>query len=897
MKLKKLLFLSTLALGPQLEANTLYNFDMARNRGGVVFNAATDDCSLVWNTADPAGSSTMTWNLFNTGTNNLSGGTVSLSNLVSSSGAASGISISVGPVNSDGYSDQTPKDGVWTSYMTTGSADGAGPTITIGGFVEGQTINLVLYTGNARWSGVNSGDFTFDGTTKSYSEAVGSSTMPLTEGTTYVRFDGLVADSNGEISGTFGLGGEGSIAVLAGMQIEVVTNDVYWDGTGTTWTDPASWSLDPDATTPDPTAVPAETASAIVGTSAIASDQTITLDDNVSALGLSFVSSFETNLVGDGTDRTLVLGSGGVFVDAGALAPDIGSAVSGEGVDIVLGANQTWNNQSTFQPMVIHNDLMGDAWNLSLAGEGEFVFDGAFGGVDTLTVSAVGGATLNGDVEAPSTISNTSFVDINGGLGGSGALRKLGDGELWFNGTDSFSGNTTIDRGAIHLAGDRSAASGGWLLRGYGDSGTAFNTVPTQLAIDAGATLHIGSLETVQAGNSSPNGGFQAQVIDSAGTVTHDGQLLLGRSGTLNVSGGTWQQNGAANVTTFGGGVAALNVFSGASFTYAGGTDFGLHTSTSLNTQTLLGIDGGTFVTGRSVRNNTAAVTAGTYAGIVLANGGTLKLSADVADLMTTGGADIVFETAAGGGVVDTNGFSTTLNIPVSGVGGLIKDGAGTLTTTAENSYAGNTTVSAGTLVLSHPALADDSSVTVETGAMLQLDFAGADEIAGLTLGGEILGAGTYDATTHPALLSGTGQLVIPGSGFQSWATGLGLTGNANDDFDLDGLSDAIEYVIGTDPVVPDAGGIHAGGDENNLLITFERDDRSKTSDIVVTVEAGGDLLTWPSVYQIGASTAESSPGVTVEENGAAADSITVTIPKDGEESLFARIRVSVATP
>jgi hypothetical protein len=222
MKRLLLLTLACLPITAAEAATTLYNFDVTRNRGGVVFNASTDDSNIIWNTAAPSGSSAMTWNVADTGTAPLSDTTVAISNLLSSTGAASDLGISIGLVNTDGYSDQPPRDGVWTGYMTTAAANGAGPTITLSGFTEGDTINLVLYTGNARFGGANSGDFTFGGVTKSYAETLATSAMPLTEGVTYLRFDGLVADSGGEITGTFGLGSTGSLANLAGIQFEVI---------------------------------------------------------------------------------------------------------------------------------------------------------------------------------------------------------------------------------------------------------------------------------------------------------------------------------------------------------------------------------------------------------------------------------------------------------------------------------------------------------------------------------------------------------------------------------------------------------------------------------------------------------------------------------------------------
>lgn len=203
----------------------LFNFDLARNRGGVVFNASTDDSNLIWNTAAPAGSSWMTWNVVNTNFGNLFGVTISFDELNSSTGAASNFGLSIGPVNTDGYSDQPPRDGVWTSYMTTVAVNGTAPTVTLSGFSPGETVNLVLYTGSARWGGATTGEFTFEGVTQSYRQAgnAGDGFEPI-EGETYVRFDGLVPDGDGVITGTFGAlaSDQEGMLVLAGLQFEVV---------------------------------------------------------------------------------------------------------------------------------------------------------------------------------------------------------------------------------------------------------------------------------------------------------------------------------------------------------------------------------------------------------------------------------------------------------------------------------------------------------------------------------------------------------------------------------------------------------------------------------------------------------------------------------------------------
>ena len=78
--------------------------------------------------------------------------------------------------------------------------------------------------------------------------------------------------------------------------------------------------------------------------------------------------------------------------------------------------------------------------------------------------------------------------------------------------------------------------------------------------------------------------------------------------------------------------------------------------------------------------------------------GGTVKSNATWAS-----GSPMTFTGTNGNVTFDTNGNTVTLNGLLSGAGGLIKDGAGTLTFNADNTYAGSTVIDGGTLVLNTP--------------------------------------------------------------------------------------------------------------------------------------------------------------------------------------------------
>lgn len=112
-------------------------------------------------------------------------------------------------------------------------------------------------------------------------------------------------------------------------------------------------------------------------------------------------------------------------------------------------------------------------------------------------------------------------------------------------------------------------------------------------------------------------------------------------------------------------------------------------------------------------------------------------------------------------------------------------------------------------------------------------------------------------------------------------------------DSDQDGLGDRLELVLGTDAHAPDTSGVIVQRTGDNLTVTFHRDDLSEELGLVLAVEAGSSLGSWPQVFLIGDSTETSSPGVSVEENDDAPDTITVTIPTNGSPTFFARVKVA----
>ncbi len=396
-----------------------------------------------------------------------------------------------------------------------------------------------------------------------------------------------------------------------------------------------------------------------------------------------------------------------------------------------------------------------------------------------------------------------------------GGINKAGAGTLVLSGANSYTGQTDITAGTLLATNSTALGSGGhnggtmsWIRDG------------ASLALEGGISLDehfhvwgsgvggLGAVRSISGNNALTNapGGGAGYCLRSDTTVGVDAD-------TLTVSG-FYQDGGIYGLTKIGGGTLKLTQVS----TYTGpttvnqgkllldasggsgrirgalsvqaaavvettgdGTGLGFIgdiTSVSLNggsltssgTMHIWNIPGGITMTGGLLQSNngtsdpggaqlewnrTSVSTLASPDSSVIA--GRIRMRGD------NGYSGIVFTVADGDASEDLR-ISAAITETSAGLG-ITKSGSGTMALTGVNSYSGATTLNQGTLSLGNgtasSGLDNGAPVSVAMDAVLNLNFTGSDEVGSLVVDGVDQGNGTFNATTHPGVITGSGSLVV----------------------------------------------------------------------------------------------------------------------------------------
>ena len=666
----------------------------------------------------------------------------------------------------------------------------------------------------------------------------------------------------------------------------------------------------------------------------ITNNGTVTFATDNTYTGATTVGAGAIFQLGDGTDNGIIMGalvSNGETIFNPATTQTFAGALSGGGTISKVGpGTQIWTTTSNAFSSTVKVDggtlQIGTATNASLGSTTYDIADGARLFLNYATaVQSTSLAPWTAQVKGAGTLEITSAQAINGtaNWGANTPTPAVNPFSAEFTGTFIL-GKGRFDSPASGLGGMTKMVvpNGGQFLSWSGTFPMALELAGLGWGEPGGTFGYPGALRTAAGGVAifsgpitlTANSGILAQtdsIVTVTGSITGPYQLDLavgsqfGNKGTLTVAPDSLDQNSYSSTRILGSGtdetgtVVAGNArafstgglkvdscilkLNGFNFTFAnlsgaGGKIANYATDSSILTVGTDGTntscasviaDGGTG-TLSLVKTGAGTLTltgASTYTGATTINAGTLQINGANASSITNN-ANLAFGNAA----------ALTFAGNITGTGSLTKTAAGALNLTGAYTYTGNTTVNGGTLTLNSATLADTSTVTIATGAKLDLNTSAAiDTIGSLVLGGVTVPAGTYGAS-HPiygTYFSGTGSVVING-GYTSWAADVanGLTAGVNDgpsqDPDFDGVSNLLEYVLGGKPMQANPSILPqptiSGG---FLVLSYKRSDESE-ADTTQTGRWSTDLADWTGT----AITPE-----LINENGASPDDMVIRIP------------------
>jgi autotransporter-associated beta strand protein len=281
------------------------------------------------------------------------------------------------------------------------------------------------------------------------------------------------------------------------------------------------------------------------------------------------------------------------------------------------------------------------------------------------------------------------------------------------------------------------------------------------------------------------------RVSGTGGTITNSGigdSLLVLAARDVGVVptvtwGGNIQDGGSGGKVAVtiqdGGSIGQVMIFSG-THTYSGATNI--------------------------LRNTMRAGAAGVFSAnseFILSNNteSTLDLNGFNNTIGALSGANAASKVLLGAGTLTVGGlgYSGTFNGIISGTGGITKVGTGTFTLIGANTYTGDTTVNAGILGVDGDAIPDTNKLIINSGGAVEVT--GNEIVANLEIEGSPMADGTYGATGSGAAniddthFAGTGILTV-GAGYSSWAATNAGGQTADLDFDLDGVSNGVEYFV-----------------------------------------------------------------------------------------------------
>jgi autotransporter-associated beta strand protein len=487
------------------------------------------------------------------------------------------------------------------------------------------------------------------------------------------------------------------------------------------------------------------------------------------------------------------------------------SATNGTGLTWNVSAPLTMEDSTTFQGAGTAtfnvSGILSGAGNLIKSGTSKLILSGANTFTGTTTISGgilqIGDDGATGSLPAGAVVNNatlrfdrTGTLLVPNAISGSGGITvdcPINTGTVVFSGSNSFTGNITVNSGALRITNSSAL-------------GSTFSTKNILLtnAVAGNPQLRLD-------GSNGPidvPAGFIFKIGNAAGAIFNDAGDNILRGSVVLTSGG----NAEGRVSTVAGslrlaGTILNDTTTARTFILGGAAGSGQVEGIISNGP----LSGGT-VALRKIENGTWTLTAAnTYTGATTLNAGTLRINAP-GSLHASSAVTVNAATLAGDGSI---GGSVTLNASGRLSPGSTTASAGTLAIGGGLNVAAMTT-GTGKLVfeLGAPTASDRVTVggtfTFGTGTLGIDDFT-FTALSGLTAGTYKLitataVSGTLDPTKLTATLgSFTATLSLNGTDleltlvnpFTTWQTNNNPGGTFNGDHDNDGVPNGVEYFVG----------------------------------------------------------------------------------------------------
>jgi outer membrane autotransporter protein len=477
----------------------------------------------------------------------------------------------------------------------------------------------------------------------------------------------------------------------------------------------------------------------------------------------------------------------------------------------ILGGSGTINNSGTLSTtgagstgtyLQGNNDQLINSGTINVSGAGSFA-------VDSNTVSSSFTASIQNTGSIVSTLGtgirtlngNTTITNAGTVTGGGGTAISMGNGNdslvlqtgSIINGTaDGGAGTNTVTLQGTGTASNTFANFQTLIMQGTNWNWTGSGTFTTA-QVQSGLLNVTGILGASTAANVSPGATLQASSQSMPQTVTDNGTVVFNQTTNGTYAGSI---SGSGAVTKIGPGTtifAAINSYSGGTFfnsgilqaasdaslgapsgglTFNGGTlQLGSSFDLAATRPITLNTGGGTIDTqgftsmiAQGITGDGALTKAGagtlTLAGDSTYTGGT-TIAAGTLQLGNGGTTGSVIGNILDNGALAIN-HSNTFTLPgvISGTGSLAQNGPGTTILTGDNTYAGGTTIAAGTLQLGNGGTTGSVIGNITDNAALAFNRS--------------------DTITFPGVISGTGDVSQIGTGTTIFTASNTYSGSTN---------------------------------------------------------------------------------------------------------------------